>query len=1209
MALSDPSTVDPSAALSLLRADAAASPLHAACARAATERRLFGRARAPVEIAGRRFEIVRRLGAGGMGVVYEVEDEAGQRLAMKLLRGWGDSGAELLFALKREFRALAGLEHEGLVGFEDLLVDGEEAALTMEFVDGLDFVSAAAAGTGTALAAATVRLAEALRALHAAGLVHRDIKPTNVLVTKAGRVVLLDFGIAGRSGVASDRSGTDTFLAPERRAGAPDAPPADWYAVGVLLARALETLPEAERDPRLARLAAALVVADPAVRADGRTVLSALAGGAVAAELDAGDSSRVDLVGRARELETLLSFARGDGARLALVTAPSGFGKSALVDAFVVALGRREQSTARPTWILRGRCERRELVPNRALDPVIDALSVRWRALDGATAARLVPDDVAALARAFPVVARVPAVAARLADAGPLSDETEPEHARRRAIVALRALLTRAAALADVVVIVDDAQWADEEGRALLDELLRPPSPPPIAVVLASRPRPDGERAGPRQEALERRATVRVTLGPLTPDDAARLVTLLAPSATPERRATIVAHAEGDPFLVRELASLAARGMEAASIAAVLDERLAAVDGTARAVAELLAIATRPIEPAVAAQALALGIGAAGQALRALRAARLARAGVDEDAVTTELVHDRIAEALARRLDDGLRRRLHARLAEALAARPDVDPDVLVHHWANAAEQRRAAALALEAARTAHQRFDYGRAARFLQLAVELDASRDDLPSLRRQLADALARAGRSREAAHAYEAVAAAEPDAEDAARLRRRAAEELLFAGHNDEGLARFDDVLADAGLRRPRTRFGLIADILWTRARIGLRGFRFTERPEAAVSPALLRSIDALHSGMRAFGAIDPIAGYAYASRGLLLALDAGEPGRLACMFAAEALARATTSDGTAEALAADAVELAERSGDPLALAAVYVTNAYGALACGAARRAAEQARRAVALYEQVPVESAAASRAARNCWLTARTALGELDLRDEMEEALRAAEERGDRAGEVMFRLGLVGEAVRSGDVEWATRELADADRRWEAPRFDAMKWTILYVGVQRDLYAGEAAAAIAKIRARWPEIKQSGVMRVPVYRATSWYMRATASLMAGEPPDDARRCAAALRRDRSAIGGASALLLDAIVDAHAGRCEGVTARLIEAARQLDELGIVWTAAAAQRRALELEGDSAKVRAYDAAWIERGLSEPARFLVTAAAPIDIASGSTA
>jgi len=1197
MPMSDLSTVDPSAALTALRADTGASPLHAACARAATERKLFGRARAPIEIAGRRFEIVRRLGAGGMGVVYEVVDEAGQHLAMKLLRG-GDSGAELLFALKREFRALAGLEHEGLVGFEDLLVDGEEAALTMELIDGVDFVRAAAqAATGAALAATTVRLAGALRALHAAGMVHRDIKPTNVLVTPAGRVVLLDFGIAARAGAGASTSGTNTFLAPERRRGAPDAPPADWYAVGVLLGRALEALPEAERDARLAGLAAALVVDDPAERADGRAVLAALGAG-VSTEVEVAPSARVALVGRERELAGLVEFARGDGARLALVTAPSGFGKSALVDAFAVALG----AGARPTWILRGRCERRELVPNRALDPVIDALSVRWRALDAETAARLVPDDVAALARAFPVVARVPAVAARLAGGGAPSDETDPEHARRRTIVALRALLQRAAQLVDVVVIVDDAQWADDEGLGLLDEVLRPPAAPPIVAVLSSRPRPDGERAGPRQEALERRAGLRVALGPLGADEATRLVALLAPSAAPERRAEIVAHAEGDPFLLRELALLAARGAAAASIATVIDERLAPLDATARAAAELLAIATRPISPAVVAEALSISVGAAGQALRVLRAARLARAGLDEDEATTELAHDRFAEALAARLDGVARRRLHARLASSLAGRADVDPDVLVHHWANAAEQSRAAALALDAARAADQRFDFGRAARFLQLAVELDATRADLPMLRRQLADALARAGRSRDAAHAYHAIVAAEPDAVDAQRLRRRAAEELLFAGHADEGLVRFDEVLAEVGLRRPRSRAGMIADILWTRARIGLRGYHYTERPESEVPPSLLGTIDALHSGLRAFGAIDPLAGYAYASRGLLLALDAGEPGRLACMLAAEALVRATNSDGTAEALAAEAVHLAARSGDPLALGSVHVTNAYGALACGAARRAAEHARAAVEVYERTAVESAAASRAARNCWLTARTTLGEQALRAELEEALRAAEERGDHAGEVVFRLGLSGEALRVGDLDRATRELAAAERRWVAESLDGMKWTILFVGVQRDLYAGEAKRAIAKIRDAWSGIKQSGAMRIPIYRVTSWYMRATASLLAGEPPDDARRCAAALRRDRSVLGAGQALLLDALLDARAGRREGAAERLHEAARRFDELGITWSAAAAKRRALELEGDSTKVAAYDAAWVERGLAEPARFLVTAAVPIN-------
>src|SRR6516225_8286693 len=174
----------------------------------------------------KRFERIRCLGEGGGGVVYEALDrERGTRVALKTLRRLT---AESLTFLKREFRAMQDVHHSNLVNLGELVSDGDECFFTMELVEGvdwLDYVRSSQALVATLspngsdrpvamtqtapigaasstpifhedrLRDALRQLAEAITALHDAGLVHRDVKPSNIRVTHEGRVVLLDFGL------------------------------------------------------------------------------------------------------------------------------------------------------------------------------------------------------------------------------------------------------------------------------------------------------------------------------------------------------------------------------------------------------------------------------------------------------------------------------------------------------------------------------------------------------------------------------------------------------------------------------------------------------------------------------------------------------------------------------------------------------------------------------------------------------------------------------------------------------------------------------------------------------------------------------------------------------------------------------------------------------------------------------------------------------
>ena len=248
-----------------------------------------------------RFRIIRPLGRGGMGMVYEALDRnRGARIALKTLQHVSADG---LLRFKNEFRAVQDVQHPNLVTLGELIEDCGQWWLTMELVDGVEFLAHVRPGGAlddTRLRAALVQLTSALQALHAGGLVHCDVKPRNVLVTSAGRVVLLDFGLVAHVDQSdSNVVGTPAYLAPEQGLLQEVGPPADWYGVGALLYEALtgappfdgpplqvlkakqEVLPRRPRElasvsEDLDALCMELLAVDPAARPDAATVLARL---------------------------------------------------------------------------------------------------------------------------------------------------------------------------------------------------------------------------------------------------------------------------------------------------------------------------------------------------------------------------------------------------------------------------------------------------------------------------------------------------------------------------------------------------------------------------------------------------------------------------------------------------------------------------------------------------------------------------------------------------------------------------------------------------------------------------------------------------------------------------------------------------------------------------------------------------------------------
>ena len=229
-------------------------------------------------LAGR-YRIVAQLGRGGMGVVWRAVDEVlGREVAVKELRTYTDADgpelADLRLRMQREARAAARVRHPGVVAVHDVAeVDGRPL-IVMELVDGpsLDDVLRER-GTLDAREAAEMgaKVMDALAAAHRAGVLHRDVKPGNILLDRSGRVVLTDFGIATMedpgdgSATHLTRSGelvgSLDYLAPERAQGADPGPASDIWALGATLYAAVEGSSPFRRTSTYSTLAA--IVTEP----------------------------------------------------------------------------------------------------------------------------------------------------------------------------------------------------------------------------------------------------------------------------------------------------------------------------------------------------------------------------------------------------------------------------------------------------------------------------------------------------------------------------------------------------------------------------------------------------------------------------------------------------------------------------------------------------------------------------------------------------------------------------------------------------------------------------------------------------------------------------------------------------------------------------------------------------------------------------------
>ena len=1115
-----------------------------------------------------RFEILARLGAGGMGVVFEALDrERKARIALKLLPR---IEASSLYLFKQEFRALADVVHPNLVALHELIEYQGDWFFTMEIVDGVDFLrfvrgTASAqpatllennttatfvldprrtrplvheAGDDTPfegspdpfaqysrcsplttreqferLRVALAGLTEGLQALHASGKLHRDIKPSNLLVTRTGRVVLLDFGLVQDLAAANEEgeiAGTLAYMAPEQAAGKALSPAGDWYAVGVILFQALtgrlpyeslgrRLLTEKQTfdapsvsaiaptaPPDLVRLCQQLLQRSPELRPTGTKVRACLGGGNPGYEAQADEVATPEVfVGRTEQLARLRAAVELSRSQTVVmfVHGRSGVGKSWLLQHFLDDwLGHDEQAV-----LLTGRCYERESVPYKALDGLVDSLSRYLRSQPADEARPLLSADVPYLARLFPVLRRVPAIAATAS----VADIVDQRELRRRAFAALRELLARLGWRRRLVLCIDDLQWGDLDSADLLTELVAAPDAPRLCLFCSYRREyvasSDCLRRLLEDGALNRSGQVRqeLPIEPLKPAEARQLALVLLggtyAGATEEDAESIARESEGGPYFIHELVDSFRQGKRQAfagrarvTLDQVLGERANDLPAPAKHLLEIVAVAGRPIRQREAFLAAQLG-GAELTSLKRLHVEHLIRgagAGAHDE---IEVYHDRIREVIQQRLTEPARQQWHSRLAQVLEEAGDADPETLAIHFQGSGDREKAGLYYRQAAAQAAGALAFDRAARLYRLAIEMqplsgEAARD----LHAALAQSLANAGRGPEAGEAYCAAALA-GDGQQAIKLRVEAARHFLLSGHVERGLAELRAVLRAVGLKFPRTKAQAVLNLL-TRS-LWLRWRTLSFRPREAIPADELLRLDVCIMAGGSLGYYDLLRSLHFSLRAAHLALATGEPGRVVEALAVLAMAEAGgggRSRRRTDRLIEAAQAACNQKPTPYLEGVMDCVRGEADYLCGDYPNGLQYSARAEATFRERCTGREHNLAFARTYVLLSHLFMGNLaELARLAPQLVGDAQERGDNSFVAMHRaLVLPFLALAADEPKRADETVKQALVDWGGRESHVIQTLALVGGINTSLYAGHVDEAWKSVGGQWQSWKLS-----------------------------------------------------------------------------------------------------------------------------------------
>jgi eukaryotic-like serine/threonine-protein kinase len=1200
---------------------------------------------------------VRRLGEGGMGIVFEARRKPGVSAeSTKLpsnpsieeanLARLADTGhvalktlpllrADALLSLKDEFRRFQHISHPNVVSLFDLHCEGRDWFLTMELVKGSDFLtfvrthdperSAIAldptvafegaepspspppasviqhAGTANEirLRSSLLQLATALRHVHQAGLVHRDVKPSNVLTELDGRVVLLDFGIGVRAdGKEEDgAAGTPAYMPPEVLRGATPSQAGDWYAVGVMLYQALTgrdpfsgdfnalyaqkfsplEIPEDSRlPPDLVALCNSLLRIDARARAKFEDIARIIDPTVTRLPRRALDEPAPLFVGRANELVALENELRvaesGNGVHVVYLLGESGVGKSALVEEF---LSRRSRNNK--YIVLEGRCFEAEQVPYKGFDGVIDALARHLGRLR--SGAHLQPKYIEYLLHAFPTL-RTARIYQRV---GLPRRDIDPQEARRRVFDALRSLLRMVSKDHTLIIWIDDAHWSDPDTGVLLRHVFGDAEDSPKALFLCCvrsdrngsvlpsnlsmmSLMPSGRSDGGTTLWEEPLPGKKIQLARLKPEDARNLTTLSAIEYDLRDDDALVdallQEAQGHPLFLIELARSAQLfgPLVRPTLSDAILSRLSLVGEEAASLALYVALSPGPLHVQLLYRLAKVDYVVARKSEKELRARRIIRStrGASRP-YHVEPYHRLVREALLASISEAGRAALHHNLAEAHLQEETIDYQAVAHHLYEAGEVARAAEYAWQGGVSYAQVQAFDQAAELFGLALTLVPDVGDL-SRTLKYAETLRDAGHGKRAAEQF-LHCAAHAKTEVSGSLQCEAAGLLLRSGHIDEGTKVLQRVLESCDLSFPRSGFEAAMSWQWSRSVL-----RYPVLPKF-VSNASRLQLQVCWDAALGLSLVDQIRGFSFHGLHARLALRLREKADIA---------RALAMDGPitvgidGEAGLADAMAQIQRaesmmtSEDHVGKALVMTTRAMSLFVANRWHEAIAQANAALELARERcrGFTWAIATNTQVLAWSLGFS--GQLDeLRTVARRGAREALQRDDRFGLVPCWAGPASWlALVADNPELALRQANDAIASWSQIGFHVQHMSVLVSKVAIYLYRNQIEAAKRELSIALPRINEAQQLRVEFNRFL-WHGLTTRACLARLAENSLDRAArkelldsikvltrgtTASSRGEGALARAQLLYLD-------GENEEAIVCANEAKRSFDEAGML------------------------------------------------------
>jgi len=859
--------------------------------------------------------------------------------------------------------------------------------------------------------------------------------------------------------------------------------------------------------------------------------------------------------------------------------------------------------------VFTGRCYESESIPYQALDDLIDHIGQYLRSLPQGHVERLLPRNFALLVRMFPVLA--PFLAGDVAAKTPINSI----ELRTRALGALRELFGRLNERHRVVLVIDDLQWGDQDGCSALNELVSSPDSPPVVGILAYRseditssPSLNMLRFG---SASSNRKTTFINLDRFEIAECRDLAQImLGGTLEPETLKQIFEQSEGNPFLIQEIVRwMGQRGKSTVSggrfsLSDVVTSRLNQLSSESRHFLELAAVAGQPTE--LPTLQLAGGTSDLLATRDELAQNRLLRSRTVHGREEVEIYHDRLRATILAGMSRAARELRHRELARALEAAGGRDSERIAAHYYQSRDFSLCAKYALKAARRASEVLAFQDAVRFFEMALStgvLDSN--EQRTVHSQCADALANAGRGAQAAEHY--IAAGDNATEDERlELNLRAAEELLYSGHIERGLTVLDMVLKHVGLDLPRSGLVLPFDLLLRRLKLKIRGLRWNERKESEVARHVLVKVDTCASAATGLGFVDVLRGAALQSTRLLLALEAGEPIRIARALAMEAgyrsVAGASTEKETGQLLEG-ARELSERTADPRAIVLTAVMASTWSWNMGRWRESYDRACAAEEIfrdrYERLTWErdTAALFKVSSLRWM-GRWA----EMKTILPGLVDDARARGDLYLESVLQMQGVTSCELANDAPDRARVGLKVLNKWLNTGFHLEHLMETYNQVEISLYLGNGQEALETVSGRWGAIERSFMLRVQTLniRMRSLLARAevaAASRESGRVSEallkSAEREVRKITREGTGWGTGLAWMIQAGIESLRDHREQAIVSLINAERLFEEADMKLHLAVAQHSHGLLTGGcdgKAIVIEAESALREEGIARP-------------------